>query len=99
MAIAHFTLAARDVRRSARFFEVAMGWRPIERADNIGVPSARLEIAPGHEFDLVESSVFEPSPFERDYGRPMAISHPVAYFPRPDAAPGGRRCRANLYHA
>jgi catechol 2,3-dioxygenase-like lactoylglutathione lyase family enzyme len=81
MAFAHLTLATRDVRRSARFFEAALGWRTIDRPGNIGVPSAWIEIVPGQELHLVELPDFEPSPFEREYGRHLAISHPEGDFP------------------
>jgi catechol 2,3-dioxygenase-like lactoylglutathione lyase family enzyme len=80
VAFAHLTLATRDVRRSTRFFDAALGWSPIDRPGNIGVPSAWLEIAPGQELHLVELPDFEPSPFEREYGRHLAISHPMADF-------------------
>jgi catechol 2,3-dioxygenase-like lactoylglutathione lyase family enzyme len=81
MAFAHLTLATRDVRRSVRFFASALGWRPIDRPGNIAVPSAWLEMAPGQEIHLVELADFEPSPFEREYGRHLALSHPTADFP------------------
>lgn len=82
MSFAHFTLAVRDVERSARFFAAALGWRRIERPGNNPVPSAWLEIAPGQEAHLVEAEGFEPSPFEDEFGRHIALSHPLADFPR-----------------
>jgi catechol 2,3-dioxygenase-like lactoylglutathione lyase family enzyme len=82
MAIAHLALATRDLRRAAEFFEQALGWRRIERPGNIAVPSAWLEIAPGQELHLLEIPDFEPSPFEREYGRHVALTFPVAGFPR-----------------
>jgi catechol 2,3-dioxygenase-like lactoylglutathione lyase family enzyme len=82
MAIAHFTLATRDVPRSARFFEAVLGWRPIGRPGNIGRAAAWLEIAPGQELHLVEVADFEPSPFEREFGRHVALSIPKASFAR-----------------
>jgi catechol 2,3-dioxygenase-like lactoylglutathione lyase family enzyme len=80
MAFAHVTLATRDVRRSARFFEVALGWRPIERPDNIGRPAAWLDIAPGQQLHLIEVPDFAPSPFEREYGRHLAVTYPLEGF-------------------
>jgi catechol 2,3-dioxygenase-like lactoylglutathione lyase family enzyme len=80
MAVAHFTLATRDLARTARFFSEALGWRPIVRPNNIPFPAAWLEIAPGQELHLVEVADFAPSPFEREYGRHIALSFPVADF-------------------
>ena len=81
MAIVHFTLAVRDVRRAARFFESTLLWRPIDRPGNIALASAWLEIAPGQEVHLLEVAGYSPSPFEREYGRHIAVSAPKAEFP------------------
>jgi catechol 2,3-dioxygenase-like lactoylglutathione lyase family enzyme len=80
MAIVHLTLATRDVRRSARFFEETMGWRPIDRPSNIPMPAAWLEIAPGQEIHLVHVADFQPSPFEQEFGRHIALSYPRSGF-------------------
>jgi catechol 2,3-dioxygenase-like lactoylglutathione lyase family enzyme len=80
MAIAHVTLATRDVAASSRFFAAVLGWRPLQRPGNIAVPAAWLEIAPGQELHLVQVADFEPSPFEREYGRHIAVSYPRAGF-------------------
>jgi catechol 2,3-dioxygenase-like lactoylglutathione lyase family enzyme len=80
MAIAHVTLATRDVRRASQFFAAVLGWRPLDRPSNIPMPAAWLEIAPGQELHLVEVPDYAPSPFEREYGRHVAISHPAADF-------------------
>src|SRR5262245_17854704 len=76
MALAHLTLATRDVRRAEAFFAGALGWRPIARPNNIGRPAAWLEIAPGQELHLVEVAGFAPSPFEAEFGRHVAIAFP-----------------------
>src|SRR3954469_2904360 len=80
MAIAHLTLPTRDLRRTVAFFEGAMGWRRLERPGNIAVPAAWLQIAPGQELHLVQVADFEPSPFEREYGRHIAVSYPASGF-------------------
>ena len=80
MPFAHITLATRDVRRASDFFRATLGWRPIERPGNIAVPAAWLEVAPGQEVHLLEVSDFEPSPFEREFGRHVALTHPRADF-------------------
>jgi catechol 2,3-dioxygenase-like lactoylglutathione lyase family enzyme len=78
MAIAHFTLATRNVERASRFFAAALGWQPLDRPNNIPLPAAWLEIAPSQELHLVEVADFEPSPFEREYGRHIALTYPQA---------------------
>jgi catechol 2,3-dioxygenase-like lactoylglutathione lyase family enzyme len=80
MAVAHITLATRDLTRTIRFFAEALGWRPIVRPNNIAYPAAWLEIAPGQELHLLELPDFAPSPFEREYGRHVAVSHPLGDF-------------------
>ena len=80
MALAHITLATRDVARASAFFEEALGWRPIARPGNIGRPAAWLAIAPGVELHLVEDPEFEPSRFEREFGRHVAVTFPLAGF-------------------
>jgi catechol 2,3-dioxygenase-like lactoylglutathione lyase family enzyme len=81
MALAHITLATRDVARASAFFAGALGWRPIARPGNIGRAAAWLAIAPGVELHLVEDPEFEPSPFEQEFGRHVAVSFPLAGFP------------------
>jgi catechol 2,3-dioxygenase-like lactoylglutathione lyase family enzyme len=81
MALAHITLATRDVRRSSAFFEETLGWRPLARPNNIGRPAAWLAIAPGVELHLIEDPEFQPSPFEREFGRHVAITVPRGEFP------------------
>ena len=76
MALAHITLATRDVARASAFFAEVLGWRPIARPGNIGRPAAWLAIAPGQELHLVEVAGFEPSPFEAEFGRHIAVSFP-----------------------
>ncbi len=76
MGFAHFTMATRDVRQSARFLQETMGWRPIDRPGNIATPAAWLEIAPGQEIHLVQIDDFAPSAFEREYGRHLAVTYP-----------------------
>ena len=78
--IAHFTLATRDVKGSAAFFERTLGWKTIDRPGNIGQPAAWLAISMDQELHLIEVADFEPSPFEREFGRHLAISYPLDDF-------------------
>ena len=81
MTIAHITFPTRDLNRTVVFLEGALGWRRIVRPGNIGVPAAWLEVAPGQEAHVIQIADFEPSPFEREYGRHIAVSFPAASFP------------------
>lgn len=81
MSFTHLTLATRDVRGSVAFYSAALGWRPIDRPNNIGRPAAWLEMAPGEELHLVEVQDFAPSPFEQEFGRHVAVAFPQAQFP------------------
>ena len=81
MALAHVTLATRELARSTAFFHKILGWTPIGRPRNNAAPAAWLQIAPGQELHLVEVPEFQPSPFEQEYGRYLALSFPRAGFP------------------
>ena len=80
--IAHITLATRDVQRSVDFFEGTLGWRPVARPGNINAAAAWLLIAPGMELHLIEDPDFEPSRFEQEFGRHIAVTFARAEFPR-----------------
>jgi catechol 2,3-dioxygenase-like lactoylglutathione lyase family enzyme len=80
MPVVHITLATRDVRASEDFFAAALGWHPIARPNNIGRPAAWLQIAPGQELHLVEVADFDPSPFEAEFGRHVALAVPLGEF-------------------
>jgi catechol 2,3-dioxygenase-like lactoylglutathione lyase family enzyme len=81
VALAHVTLATRELARSTAFFHEVLGWTPIGRPRNNAAPAAWLQIAPGQELHLVEVPEFQPSPFEQEYGRHIALSLPRAGFP------------------
>jgi catechol 2,3-dioxygenase-like lactoylglutathione lyase family enzyme len=80
MGIAHFTLATRDLRRTCSFFQEVFGWRPLQRTASAPAPVAWLDIGPGQEVHVIELPDFEPSAFEREYGRHIALSYPADGF-------------------
>ena len=59
MALAHFTLATRSVRKSSEFFQSIFGWEAINRPSNAPVPTGWLRITAGQEVHLVEIHDFE----------------------------------------
>lgn len=81
MAIAHLTLATRDLQRARAFFASTLGWQPIDRPANAPLPTAWLRIASAQELHLVEVADFTSSPFEEEFGRHVAVSVPVETFP------------------
>ncbi len=82
MGLAHITLATRDVGRSVDFFREALGWQPVARPGNITPAAAWLAISPEVELHLIEEPDFEPSRFEREFGRHIAVTFALAEFPR-----------------
>ena len=76
MSIAHFPLAPRDVIASRAFFAGTLGWEPSERPGNIDVEAAWLRITAGQELHLLRVPDFEPSGFEREFGRHFAVEFP-----------------------
>jgi len=83
ITMTHFTLATRDVAATQRFFQAAFGWRAAKHHTNVPaeLEPAWLEIAPGQEMHLLKVSNFDPSPFEREYGRHIALLHPKQDIP------------------
>ena len=81
MAVCHITLATSDIDRTRNFFETALGWRSMNRPSNIPMRAAWLVAGPGMELHLIEVPDFRPSPFEREYGRHIAVAVPHAEFP------------------
>jgi len=80
MTIAHITIATCDVRGSSRFFEKVFTWKPLHEPENIELTAAWLEIAPGQQLHILDIEGFEPSPFEAEFGRHIALFHPANDF-------------------
>ena len=79
-SIAHFTIATRDVARSAAFFTSTLDWPPVARPGNIGQTAAWLQIAPDQELHLIQVDDFQPSDYEQEFGRHFAIRFPESGF-------------------
>jgi len=78
MSFAHLTLATQDVAAAVQFYRETLGWLPIREPANIEeqLTAAWLEISPGQQLHLLRVPDFAPSPFEREFGRHVAIFHP-----------------------
>ncbi|MDA1054402.1 MAG: VOC family protein [Planctomycetota bacterium] len=80
MPLAHVTLAVRDVTQTSQFFETVFGWQPIHRPDNIAGTAGGLDIGDGNQIHLLQFPDFEPSAFEAEYGRHIAVFFPGTGF-------------------
>ena len=84
---AHLTIATRDVRRTSEFFQQALGWPQIHMPGNVDLEADWLQIAPGaggaapQQLHILQVEGFEPSPFEKEFGRHFALFHPGGDFP------------------
>lgn len=76
MSFAHLTLATRDVAGTSAFFQATLGWRPVRQPGNVPLEADWLEIGPGQQIHLLHVADFEPSPFEQEFGRHVALFHP-----------------------
>src|SRR5262249_38994181 len=80
MSIFHITLATKSVEYTADFFRATLGFESIDRPGNIAFPAAWLRLGSGQELHLVEIPDFQPSAFEREYGRHVALGYPASEF-------------------
>ena len=81
MSLAHFTLATRDVQRTAAFLEGTLGYPRNPVPANSPVEVAWLNIGNGQEIHVIYTEGFVPSPFELEFGRHFAVYHPASDFP------------------
>ena len=78
---AHLTLPTRFVERTAAFFERTLGYARGQNPDNSPVELIWLDIGRGQEMHVFYVEGFEVSPFESEFGRHIALFHPLADFP------------------
>ena len=80
MSLAHFTLATRDVERTAAFLERTLGYARSAVPANSPVEVAWLDIGRGQQIHVIYTEGFTPSPFELEFGRHFAVFHPLDDF-------------------
>jgi catechol 2,3-dioxygenase-like lactoylglutathione lyase family enzyme len=80
MSLAHLTLPTRFVDRTAGFFERTLGYRRNAVPGNSPVEALWLDIGRGQELHVFFVDGFEVSPFEHEFGRHVALFHPLADF-------------------
>jgi catechol 2,3-dioxygenase-like lactoylglutathione lyase family enzyme len=82
MSLAHLTLPTQDVERTAAFFEQAFGYARGSVPGNSPVEALWLDIGRGQELHVFHVDGFQVSPFESEFGRHIAVFHPLAEFER-----------------
>ena len=78
---AHLTLPSRHVEETTRFIETTLGYRRKPVPDNSPVDARWLDIGHGQELHVFYVEGFEVSPFEAEFGRHVALFHPIEDFP------------------
>jgi hypothetical protein len=81
MSFAHLTLPSRDVEGTASFFEKTLGYRRRPAPDNSPPDIVWLEIGGGQELHVIFIDRFVVLPHESEFGRHVAVFHPLADFP------------------
>ena len=81
MSLAHLTLPTRDVDGTAKFFERTLGYVRNPVPGNSPVEALWLDIGRGQELHVFYVEGFEVSGFESEFGRHVAVFHPLADFP------------------
>lgn len=81
MSLAHLTLATQHVDRTASFFERTLGYRRKPVPANSPTDALWLDIGHGQEMHVLFVDGFAVSPFENEFGRHVAVFHPLEDFP------------------
>lgn len=80
MSLAHLTLPTRHVERTASFFEQTLGYARDPVPANVPDETVWLNIGRGQQIHVFYVDRFEVSPFEREFGRHVAVYYPRAEF-------------------
>ena len=78
---AHLTLPTQHVEETTRFLESALGYRRKSVPDNSPIDARWLDIGHGQELHVFFVEGFSVSPFEAEFGRHVALFHPLEDFP------------------
>jgi catechol 2,3-dioxygenase-like lactoylglutathione lyase family enzyme len=80
MSLAHFTLATRDPEKTATFFENTLGYTRDPVPANVPCESVWLNLGRGQQMHLTYCEDFVTTPFEREFGRHVAVFYPGDQF-------------------
>jgi catechol 2,3-dioxygenase-like lactoylglutathione lyase family enzyme len=78
VSLSHLTLPTRDVQATASFLEKTLGCTRVSPPANSPVETVWLNIHDGQQLHVVFVEGFAVSPFEGEFGRHIAVFHPVA---------------------
>ena len=78
---AHLTLPTQHVEETTRFIEQTLGYRRKPVPSNSPVDARWLDIGHGQELHVFFVEGFVVSPFEAEFGRHVALFHPLDDFP------------------
>lgn len=81
MSLAHLTLPSRDVAATAEFLERTLGYPRDRSPANSVVETVWFNIGNGQQLHVLHVEGFEVSPFEREFGRHVALFFPKGQFP------------------
>ena len=81
MHFAHLTLPTRDVERTCAFLVRTLDLTILPTPPNSPVPVYWLDLGHGQSMHVFLVEGFEVSPFESEFGRHIALFHPLADFP------------------
>lgn len=80
MGLSHVTLPTREVQATALFLEKTLGYTREHPPANSPVETVWLNAHNGQQLHVVLVDGFAVSPFEGEFGRHIALFHPVAQF-------------------
>jgi catechol 2,3-dioxygenase-like lactoylglutathione lyase family enzyme len=80
MSLAHLTMPTREVERTASFLEQTLGYVRDPVPENVPDETVWLNIDRGQQIHVFFVDGFEVSPFEREFGRHVAVFHPLEDF-------------------
>ena len=81
MSLAHFTLPTSDVEATTCFLVDTLGYARKPVPANSPIEVQWLDIGRGQELHVFFVEGFEVSPFEGEFGRHVAVFHPLDDFP------------------
>lgn len=79
--LAHLTLPTQRVEETTRFLETTLGYACKPVPANSPVDVRWMDIGDGQELHVLFVDDFVVSPFEAEFGRHVALFHPVDDFP------------------